>query len=86
MKTIKFFGHKNIIFRNLQIEREKQKLSQQDLASKLQTMGVSIDQQAISKIELDKRIVTDYELMCICKILQVTEEQMLDKNISKSEN
>lgn len=86
MKTIKFFGHKNIIFRNLQIEREKQKLSQQDLASKLQTMGVSVDQQAISKIELDKRIVTDYELMCICKILQVTEEQMLDKNISKSEN
>ena len=37
---MKFFGHENIIFRNLQIEREKQDLSQQDLANKLQTMGV----------------------------------------------
>ncbi len=81
MKTITFWGHKNIIYKNLQKERAKQNISQQDLASRLQTMGVCIDQQAISKIELDKRIVTDYELACICKALKVDEKTLLDKNI-----
>lgn len=51
--------------------REEHKISQQELAIKMQTLGVNIDQQAISKIELDKRIVTDYELVCLCKILGV---------------
>lgn len=71
MKIIKFREHKNIVFENLIKIREQKQISQQDLATKMQTMGVSIDQQAISKIELDKRIVTDYELMCLCKILNV---------------
>lgn len=81
MKTIKFNGHKNIISEKLTLLREKRHLSQQELANKMQIMGVSIDQQAISKIELDKRIVTDYELMCLCKILDVSADD-LTLNIS----
>ncbi|MEG2087570.1 MAG: helix-turn-helix transcriptional regulator [Angelakisella sp.] len=71
MKTIRFCGHKNIIHTRLIQAREAHLLSQQQLAAKLQLLEVSIDQQAISKIELDKRIVTDYELMCLCKVLHV---------------
>lgn len=77
MKTIQFGKHKNIISRRLALAREQAKLSQQQLAAKMQVYGVSIDQQAISKIELDKRIVTDYELVCLCKILNVTLDWML---------
>ena len=79
MKMIKFRNHKNIISNGLMKIREQKQISQQDLATKMQTMGVSIDQQAISKIELDKRIVTDYELICLCKILNVeTKDLVLD--------
>ncbi len=76
MKTIKFNNHKNIISEKLARLREQKQISQQELATKMQVMGISIDQQAISKIELDKRIVTDYELMCLCKILNVTAEDL----------
>ena len=74
LKTIKYQNHKNIIFKRLAEARMRLNLSQQDLAIKMQVLGVSIDQQAISKIELDKRIVTDYELMCFCKVLNVSEK------------
>ncbi len=82
MKIIKFREHKNIISDKLIQIREQKQISQQNLAAKMQTMGVSIDQQAISKIELDKRIVTDYELMCLCKILNV-EAKDLTLNINE---
>ena len=76
LKIIQFRDHKNIISGKLARIREKQKISQQELAVKMQTMGINIDQQAISKIELDKRIVTDYELVCLCKILNVKTDDL----------
>ena len=47
-------------------------------SAKLQTMNINIDQQMISKIELNKRQVTDYELACICKCLKVTPNDILN--------
>ena len=78
MRKICYFNSKNIISENLKALREKHKLSQSDLAAKLQTMNVNIDQQMISKIEKNKRQVTDYELACICKCLHVTPNDMLN--------
>ncbi len=52
-------------------------MSQQGLAAKLQLMGVAIDQQAISKIEKNRRIVTDYELLCISRALGVDAAWLL---------
>jgi len=77
MKTIKFYDNKNTIYKNLKTIREKLNMSQEELAAQLQTHGVSIDQQAISKIERNTRIVTDYELACLCKILKVDEKWLL---------
>ena len=78
MKKICYYNNKNIIADKLKELREKQKLSQSNLAAKLQTMNVNIDQQMISKIEKNKRQVTDYELACICKCLAVTPNDLLD--------
>lgn len=78
MKKICYYNNKNIIFENLKKQRQKCKLSQNDLAAKLQTMNVNIDQQMISKIEKNRRQVTDYELACICKCLSVTPNDLLD--------
>ena len=40
-------------------------------------MNVSMDQQMISKIENNMRIVTDYELACFCQILNISPEELL---------
>ena len=40
-------------------------------------MNINIDQQGISRIENNTRIVTDYELACLCRALGVTVEEML---------
>lgn len=71
MKTIKFYDKKNIVAERVSSARIAASLSQQELASKLQTLGVSIDQQAISKIERNLRVVTDYEVLCLAKALNV---------------
>ncbi len=77
MKKIQFFGNKNIISDNVRVMRVKAKLSQGELAAKMQTMGVNIDQQGISRIENNERFVCDYELMCLCKIFEITADEML---------
>ena len=79
MKKICYYNNKNIISENLKILREEKGLSQSNLAAKLQTMNVNIDQQMISKIENNSRFVTDYELACICLILKVELKDMLSE-------
>ena len=78
MKKICFYDNKNIVAEKLKTLREEKGLSQSNLAAKLQTMNINIDQQMISKIEKNKRQVTDYELACICKCLSVTPNDLLD--------
>lgn len=78
MKKICFYGNKNIIANKLKDLRDKRGLSQGDLAAKLQTMNVNIDQQMISKIEKNNRQVTDYELACICKCLSITPNELIN--------
>ena len=43
----------------------------------MQIMNVNIDQQMISKIENNDRIVTDYELACFFIILKIDEKKLL---------
>ena len=77
MRQISYFDNKNIIHDRLRYYRKLRGLTQNELAAKLQTMNVNIDQQALSKIEKNSRIVTDYELACFCKVLRVTERDLL---------
>ncbi len=51
--------------------RSGQKVTQQELASRLQTLGVDLDRTAISKIEAGRRPVTDMEIIGICKALGI---------------
>ena len=78
MKKVEFEGNKNVISKKLKEIRVSKNLSQQDIASKLQLMNVNIDQQMISKIEKNARQVTDYELLAICKCLDVSPQDLAD--------
>ena len=78
MKRIIYGENKNLISKTLREYRIKSGLSQERLAAKLQTMNLNIDQQMISRIESNKRIVTDYELACICYVLGVEIKAMIE--------
>ena len=71
MNKILYNGNKNIISKRLAEARTATKLSQSQLAARLQVLNVNIDQQSISKIEKNQRQVTDYEIMCLCRCLKV---------------
>lgn len=77
MKKIVYYDSKNVIYKRLRYFRKQRKISQEQLAARLQTMNINIDQQGLSKIENNRRIVTDYELACLCRALGVTEREML---------
>lgn len=50
------------------------RLSQADLAARMQVNGVAIEREAISKIETGDRFVTDYELLTFAKVFGVSME------------
>ena len=77
MKKILFDNNKNVISKKLKFLRVQNGLSQSQLAARMQTLGVNIDQQMISKIEHNTRFVTDYELACFCSILDVSIQEMM---------
>ncbi|MHB1314255.1 MAG: helix-turn-helix domain-containing protein [Christensenellales bacterium] len=78
MKKSDFHGNKNVISGRIKQAREAMGLSQAALAAKLQVMNVNLDQQMISKIERNLRIVTDYELAVFCRALHVDEKWLLN--------
>ena len=77
MRGQHYKGKKNLISMQLRVMRVRRDVSQQELAARMQVLGVSIDQQAISLIENNKRVVTDYELACFCKALKCSERDLL---------
>lgn len=77
MKQITFGGNKNVIGKRLSVLRKGKGITQSDLAARMQTLNVNIDQQMISKIEKNQRQVTDYELACFCKCLSVEPNEIL---------
>ena len=84
MKRLEYLGNKNVIHKQLRKLRISRGMTQSDLAAQMQVMDVTIDQQMISKIENNTRIVTDFELACLCKILEVDENTLL-KDFSGSD-
>lgn len=77
MKKIAYEDNKNVIHARLRYYRKLRGLTQEQLVAKLQVLNVNIDQQMLSRMENNRRIVTDYELACLCKVLNVTERDLL---------
>lgn len=77
MKIYLFEGKANMCGENVKKYRVALKLSQSDLAARLQTMDVLIKQKAISRIEVGDRVVADYELVALSKALGVSIYDLL---------
>ena len=80
MKIYDFDGRKNVSGDRIHQARAAMRLSQSDLAARMQVNGVTIEREAISKIETGDRFVADYELVVFAKVLGVSMEWLTKSN------
>ena len=57
----------------------KPRITQIELAARLQLLGLSIDQAGVSKIETGRRPVTDIEVAALAKALRVSVSWLLEE-------
>ena len=69
---------KNIIGSRVCKARKEAKITQIDLAARLQVLGIKIDQAGLSKLESGNRPVTDIEVAAIAKILKVPISRLFE--------
>ena len=78
MKNLGCYGRWNICGERVRMARLAKRISQENLAAKMQTLGVNIAQDAISNIEAGRRLVMDYELRAFATVLQAPIEELLE--------
>lgn len=71
-------GEKNLIGKRLKKLREQKGWSQRDLARQLQLVGMDMDKNVITRIETNKRYVTDMELQALQRLFEVTYVYLID--------
>ena len=77
MKIYDYEGKKNICGDRVHEARCKHRLTQSDLAARLQVNGIIMERDSVSRIEIGTRFVADYELRELSKILGVTVNWLL---------
>ena len=70
---------KNIIGENVKKLRTSAKLTQKELAEKLQLEGYEFSDLTILRIEQGKRFVPDYEIVALADYFGVTTDELLKK-------
>lgn len=70
-------GSNNISGKNISLFRTGLKISQRELADRMQLVGIDIDKNAIQRIECGKRFVTDIEIVAFAKVFNVKVEKLL---------
>ena len=78
MKIYDFNGRKNICGDRIREARLKRRMSQSDLAARMQIEGIQIERDSICRIEIGTRFVPDYELPLFSKVLNVSVEWLLN--------
>lgn len=77
MKAYTYKGKKNSCGEKIRTLRMNYGITQSELAAQMQLYGMALDQKAISRIELQERMVSDFELWVIAEILQVQIEELM---------
>ncbi len=72
-------GLNNVCGKNISIYRKRLKLSQRQLAEKMQLSGIDFDKNAIQRIECGKRFVTDIEIVAFTRVFGITYADLLEK-------
>lgn len=73
-----YSGEKNLISKRLIELRKANYLSQRDLSHKLQLAGYDMDKNVITRIETNKRYVTDIEIRAFAHVFGVTCDYLIE--------
>ncbi len=65
-------GNKNLIGARVEFARKSQGMKQKELLAQLQVRGVDLNASGLSKLEGQLRFVTDFELLALSDILNVS--------------
>lgn len=79
MKIYDYNGKKNLCGPRIRLARAENRITQTDLAARLQTEGVAIERDSISRVEIGTRFVADYELVVFSRVLGVPVEWLLEE-------
>ena len=77
MKIYDYNGKKNLCGDRVHEARCRHRMTQSDLAAKLQLAGINIERDSVSRIEIGTRFVADYELRELAIILKVSVDWLL---------
>ena len=78
MKIYDYQGRKNLSGEKIRQLRVKKRISQSELAARLQIKGVMLERDSISRIESGARFVADYELYIFAEVLGVKVADLLE--------
>ena len=74
MKIYAYKGKSNLCGERIRLARAKNRITQSDLAARMQVAGIMLERDSISRIEIGTRFVTDYELKVFAEVLGVSME------------
>lgn len=77
-KINQYNNNLNIIGGQIKDIRTKQKLSQEYLCARMQTLGYKISRSDISKIENNKKFISDFEVLGFAKCLNTTVSHLYE--------
>ena len=70
-------GRNNIVGVKISQIRKNLRISQRELADRLQINGLDIDKNAVQRMESGQRFITDIEVVALAKVLSVTIEELI---------
>lgn len=71
-------GLNNLCGNKIMQLRTALKISQRELADRMQLVGIDIDKNAIQRIECGKRFVTDIEVVAFAKMFNIGIEELFN--------
>lgn len=71
-------GLNNVCGKNISFFRTNMKISQRELADRMQLVGIDVDKNAIQRIECGKRFVTDIEIIAFAKVFNISYDKLLE--------
>lgn len=78
VRVKKLNGQSNVIGKNIKKYRELRHLTQRELSDKVALLGVDIYYSDVSLIENQKLLLKDFEIIALCKVLQVSYDQLFE--------
>lgn len=79
MKIYWYGNKKNIIGNKVKALRKDKRLTQKQVAEKLQLAGYDFSELTILRIEKGDRFVSDYEVLALANFFGITTDELLKK-------